>query len=184
MVSSYFPPMAAIPSTIGVSRKTLSAPQARAEPPINKKWLKYMGCRTQRYGPFITNLSGKDRICPGTRMIRNRAVANRKSPTATMKNPRTATGPIIKCRVAMMAIAQGVYRSRGLTKARIAAQPVQAAFGSKRPLSHNTGEVRRAKRVARVRADLPFLRENPIHYSQSIISEKAVQSIKLEGTRT
>jgi hypothetical protein len=38
--SSYFPPVAAILSRIGVSRKTFRAPKARAEPPIKKKWLK------------------------------------------------------------------------------------------------------------------------------------------------
>jgi hypothetical protein len=32
--------MAAIPSRIRVSRKTLGAPKPRAAPPINKKWLK------------------------------------------------------------------------------------------------------------------------------------------------
>jgi hypothetical protein len=38
--SSYFEPIATIPSNTGVSRKTLTAPKARAEPPITKKWLK------------------------------------------------------------------------------------------------------------------------------------------------
>jgi hypothetical protein len=37
--------------------------------------------------------------------------------------------------------------------------------------------------MVRARTDLPILDENPLHYSQSIIFEKAIQSIKLGGTR-
>jgi hypothetical protein len=57
--------------------------------------------------PFYHQLSGKDRSCPGTRMIRGRAVIIRKRPTAIMKNPTTVKGLIIKRLVPAIAIAHG-----------------------------------------------------------------------------
>src|SRR3990172_6849248 len=98
-----------------------------------------MGCRIHRYGPTATNLSGKDRIWPGTRIMRGKAVTNRKSPAAVMRNPSAARGIILKCCVAVMAIPQGKYKSGALTKAKIAVQPPQDVFENNRPSSHAIG---------------------------------------------
>ena len=98
-----------------------------------------MGCRVHRYGPSTTNLLGNDWICPGTRSMRGRPVANRRSPNATMKNPITARRSIFIHRVTTIAIPQGKYKSRTLTKVRIAGQAVEVVFGKKRPPSHAVG---------------------------------------------
>ena len=76
-------------------------------------------------------------------MMRGKAVANRKSPTATMKNPSAARGTTLRCCVAVMAIPQGRYRSGALTKAKITVQPTQDVVGNKRPSNHAIGRTKR-----------------------------------------
>ena len=71
--------------------------------------------------------------------MRGKAVTNRKSPAAVMRNPSAARGIILKCCVAVMAIPQGKYKSGALTKAKIAVQPPQDVFENNRPSSHAIG---------------------------------------------
>jgi hypothetical protein len=71
--------------------------------------------------------------------MRGRAVPNRRSPTATMKNPSTARGIILKYCVAVIAITQGKYRSGPFTRIKTAVQPVQGVLRSKRLSSHAIG---------------------------------------------